>query len=108
MTAGPWRERLRRVLDASGATSTANQGLHSWRCEYPDSYGDGPCDCVDLLLDDLLNLVEPLWRVAEAARGLLEPDLDAKGRRYVVTSHEPDMVTFRKALAALDAREETS
>jgi len=56
------RERLRAVLDDNCATSTANQGLHSWRCEYPD-LREGPCRCVDLLLDDLVALADPLVAV---------------------------------------------
>lgn len=27
------------------------QGIHGWRCAYPENYG--PCDCLDQLVDDI-------------------------------------------------------
>jgi len=108
-TPGPWRERLRAVLDDNCATSTANQGLHSWSCEYPD-LREGPCRCVDLLLDDLVNLAPaPDTRLREAAQNLVDDAANAslseeRRRRYV----DEGVVTLRAALADLDAtREET-
>lgn len=49
------RESIRRVLIENGVESTENQGLHGWRCRYPESYGRGPCDCFASLMDDLMT-----------------------------------------------------
>ena len=52
------RAALLAALEANGATGFENLGLHGWRCQYPDSYGDGPCDCVEILLDDLVDAAQ--------------------------------------------------
>lgn len=46
------RETLRRIFaeqgfDVNGASP------HSWRCDYPDRYGN--CDCVDEMIDAVLK-----------------------------------------------------
>jgi len=51
------REKLHGVLIAYAIEVYENQGLHSWRCEYYEKI-DGPCDCVDRLLDDLVAAVQ--------------------------------------------------
>lgn len=49
------RETLRRIFaeqgfDINGASP------HSWRCDYPDRYGD--CTCVDEMIDAVLGAEE--------------------------------------------------
>lgn len=46
---------IRRVLVDHGVESTANQGMHDWRCQYPDAYG--PCDHFEDLVADLVTVV---------------------------------------------------
>ena len=48
------RERLRVVLAENGVDE-APATLHSWRCEYPVSYGK--CDCIAELVNDLAAVV---------------------------------------------------
>ena len=47
------RERLLKALQDNAADVVENQGLHGWRCQYPEAYG--ACDCVERLLDDLVS-----------------------------------------------------
>lgn len=47
----PEERTIRGVLIAHGVDSTENQGLHGWRCRYPENYG--PCTCFDDLVADL-------------------------------------------------------
>lgn len=42
---------IRRVLREWGIESVENQGLHSWRCQYPDKYG--ACKCFEELVHAL-------------------------------------------------------
>ena len=50
------RDRLRDALRDNGIDESASIGMHSWRCAYPEQYGQ--CDCLDLLLDDLVRASE--------------------------------------------------
>lgn len=52
------RTRLDAVLVGHAVDSLEDQGLHSWRCRYPDTYGGGPCHCYADLLDALVAAVE--------------------------------------------------
>lgn len=47
------RERLAKVISDWGIDALTSNPPHGWRCEYPETYGKGPCRCVDQLLDDL-------------------------------------------------------
>lgn len=49
---------VRQTLIDHGVDSVENQGLHGWRCRYPDTYGGGPCDCFDELVAALLAVPE--------------------------------------------------
>ena len=49
------RREVEVVLTENGL-STVPTGMHSWRCEHPDRYGD--CTCFDELVDDLMSLFE--------------------------------------------------
>lgn len=51
------REDIRRILDENAVTSLENQGLHSWRCQYPEQYG--ACHCVEGLIEDLFEASQP-------------------------------------------------
>lgn len=53
-TVAELRARVMTVLTENGMTEGGN--MHGWRCEYPDRYG--PCDCCDLLADDLVAVLE--------------------------------------------------
>lgn len=51
-------EDIRGVLVGAGLTDRPEQfgdGIHGWRCEYPDRYGR--CDCLTDLIGDLVRLV---------------------------------------------------
>ncbi len=48
------RETVTRVLAENGVEG--NYEMHSWRCNYPDRYG--PCDCVETLIDELVEAIE--------------------------------------------------
>ena len=51
------RAALTKVLTEWGIDALTSDPPHGWRCEYPESYGQGPCDCIDRLLDDLVASV---------------------------------------------------
>lgn len=58
-------EDVRGVLVGAGLTDRPEQfgdGIHGWRCEYPDRYGR--CDCLTDLIDDLVRLVRERESVA--------------------------------------------
>ena len=55
---GSLEERIRKVLIENAVDSTDNQGMHSWRCQYPDAYG--PCDCFEELVTDLIGAVNAI------------------------------------------------
>jgi hypothetical protein len=49
-----WATALRPAMVANGLDDPeSNQSYHGWRCKYPESYGNGPCDCFDRLVNDL-------------------------------------------------------
>ena len=51
-------EDIRGVLVGAGLTDRPEQfgdGIHGWRCEYPDRYER--CDCLADLIGDLVRLV---------------------------------------------------
>lgn len=50
------RAELERVLTENGVTQIPG-GIHSWRCEYPVE-GAPPCNCAEILLNDLVKVVE--------------------------------------------------
>ena len=50
------------LLDEGGGPGN---GLHSWRCEYPDRYG--PCDCVQEVADLILAAAAPLLVSADSS-----------------------------------------
>ena len=45
------REALMQVLRENDVLSL--DGIHSWRCQYPDEYG--PCQCADQVTDAILE-----------------------------------------------------
>jgi len=47
--------RVRTVLAEWDIASTENQGLHSWRCRYPDRYG--PCTCFEEFVAELMAAI---------------------------------------------------
>jgi hypothetical protein len=49
------RTVIRKVLREYGTDVPENQGLHGWRCTYPDRYG--PCDHFDQLVEDLAKQI---------------------------------------------------
>ena len=49
------KRRLATVLRGLGLDAVENQGLHGWRCAYPDRYG--PCDCFDEMVEALTAAV---------------------------------------------------
>ena len=49
------RAMFRTALEENAVTDPVNQGLHGWRCKYPEAYG--PCQCVDDLIEDLVAVV---------------------------------------------------
>ena len=56
-------DALRRVLEEYAVDVPANQGLHGWRCEYPDRYG--PCDCFEELVKALTDAVNSVVKQAD-------------------------------------------
>jgi len=48
------REEILRVLTEQGL-GEVDGSIHSWRCNYPDSYGEGPCTCLNDLVDALVK-----------------------------------------------------
>lgn len=52
---GVLKSTIRRVLKEYGTDSTQNQGLHSWRCQYPDRYPE--CSHFEELVDTLAKAV---------------------------------------------------
>lgn len=52
----PRRRRIEQALRENGITPQGDDGIHSWRCRYPDQYG--PCECFDSLVEDLEHAVE--------------------------------------------------
>lgn len=48
---GSLKDVIEKVLRDHAVESTANQGLHGWRCQYPQHYGD--CRCFQELVDAL-------------------------------------------------------
>jgi hypothetical protein len=49
-----WAAALRPAMVAQGLDDPeSNQSYHGWRCKYPESYGQRPCDCFDVLVKDL-------------------------------------------------------
>jgi len=52
---------VRQVLIEHGVDVVDNQGLHGWRCQYPDSYG--ACSCFD---DLVVEMVDRLAKREEA------------------------------------------
>lgn len=71
------REALAAALTSNGVGRSAPDGIHSWRCEYPNVYG--PCTCFAELLDDLVAAVtlrlDAAERVVEAAEAYRWPAL---------------------------------
>lgn len=51
------RAAFAKVLTDWGIDALTSDPPHGWRCEYPESYGKGPCDCVSRLLDDFVEAV---------------------------------------------------
>ncbi len=51
------REAIVRELKAWGLDDVQADPPHGWRCQYPDSYGGGPCDCFDTLVNDVAGAV---------------------------------------------------
>ena len=45
---------LRRVLAENGISGN-HDGLHGWRCAYPDRYGE--CSCVDELVSEIVACI---------------------------------------------------
>ena len=61
-TAAAERERLRalavKLLPEYGVGPTfSRDGIHGWRCEYPDCYG--PCECFDEVISNVFDDPEP-------------------------------------------------
>ena len=51
------REQIEAVMRGWGLTDEPDKdgdGIHSWRCEYPDRYGK--CDCFDTAVDEMVAL----------------------------------------------------
>lgn len=51
----PLRDAVRQVLIEHAVDAKENQGLHGWRCQYPDSYG--PCTCFEELVSALTDVI---------------------------------------------------
>jgi hypothetical protein len=85
-------EEIARILGENGATGIG-EGIHSWRCEYPDRYG--ACDCADRLVNDLTDLIASVRRDTQADALIHVADLLAipgtistdSGRVYI--NHDP-------------------
>lgn len=45
------RTAMKLVLTHNGL-GPPEADIHSWRCRYPETYGE--CDCLSMLLDDLV------------------------------------------------------
>ncbi len=94
---------LARALEANGITATAPDGMHSWRCEYPDRYG--PCDCLaGLSMSDLAAVLAPLLDQARAQawdEGYEQAHADAEGGWY----DEPQSRNNPYRAAALNTKE---
>lgn len=76
-------EVVRGVLRDHGLEQGGG-GLHSWRCDHPDRYGE--CDCLDELLADLHAALTPI-RAAErqeAARKAAESALRGAARAVLI------------------------
>ena len=72
-------EDVRGVLEGAGLTDRPEEygdGIHGWRCEYPDRYGR--CDCLPDLRDDLIHLIREreaaAWDEGEASVELTDED----------------------------------
>jgi hypothetical protein len=63
----PDRHTIRDVLLAYAIDSVENQGLHAWRCRYPEFYG--ACSCFEDLVDDL-SRVDALAAAQSALRDI--------------------------------------
>lgn len=53
------RARIETVLRNAGLTDepeTYDGSIHSWRCEYPETYGR--CTCFHDLVDDLSEIID--------------------------------------------------
>ena len=53
------RDRAEALLRGWGITDRPwefGDGIHSWRCEHPDRYGE--CKCFEECLDELVELIE--------------------------------------------------
>lgn len=51
------KQKIRAVLEGAGLSDNPEEfdsSIHSWRCEYPDTYGQ--CTCFQELLDQLVAL----------------------------------------------------
>lgn len=68
------REELDELLVGYSIQGVENQGLHGWRCQYPDRYG--PCTCYSDFLDALTTFVETRTEgLLNGYEGSIDPDL---------------------------------
>lgn len=74
---GDLRDALKKVLLSEGCSPGSS--IHSWRCEYPERYGD--CDCVGEVVDQLLPIIAA--HVAERERKLREEIAGEIGREQL-------------------------
>ena len=84
----PMRDAMAKALTENGISEGVD-GLHGWRCAYPDCYG--PCTCFAELLDDLAAALAPLIeaRVREAQADAWDEGY-AKGFYRAQTIHNDD------------------
>lgn len=75
----------RALLDEGAAPGNS---IHSWRCEYPDRYGD--CDCVEQTAREVLDAVADQIRAQERERiaRAIEALPDAYGDGWPMRAYE--------------------
>lgn len=47
---------VKKILREYGISDTTNDGPHSWRCEYPERYGE--CTCLNDLTKDIMTVLD--------------------------------------------------
>ena len=90
------REKVTAVLNGLGLTAEPEKysdGIHSWRCEYPDRYGR--CDCFKLAVDAIIRAF-----AAERSELLRNVDLERLATLEWATAERREAIAeVRRALA---------
>ena len=63
-------QRVAAVINREGGEP--DHSIHSWRCQYPDAYGMGPCTCVADLARMILDALHIELSVGRAMLMSLE------------------------------------